>query len=522
MLTRVPVATVSEPVLLYHLDEKRMEERFVSAPRTVLLRISMELNGLTRFGIGRDVLQWRKAWVALRIVRMLIMHRRYGEAGRIMRMARAHPDLRRGWKAFQYRARITGGRMAQTVGFCASMRRHSAKRLSLPLRTLILTYDPAYPAISGADLRNYQNALAASDLGPTMLVSIRAVARATAGNDIAMAGLEIAGEPRGPSMVSRRTDAERRIPLAARSRLLWQVRKFRPDAIIVEGIGLGALLEPLRPFARLLVLDMHNIESDLRARIREGKSFSERLLPSRFRQRKRIERQETDALRVVDRVWVCSDADRLRLERIATAAIPIDVVMNGIPRAGEIPAVLPALPGRSDGWPVMLFIAHLGYKPNIEACERLARNIFPAIRKKFPKARLILAGRSPKPVVVQLAETAGVELVQDPGDLAPLFARGHLTVIPLATGGGTRIKILEAMAWGLPVIATPVAAEGLGFTSGDGIILHESDEDLTAAAMALCSDAGRMDDLRRRAKAQVMLRYGPAAIADAVRRGMGL
>jgi glycosyltransferase involved in cell wall biosynthesis len=522
VLTRLRVVTITDTVLLYLMDEERMDERFVSTPRTTLVRISLELTRLARFGIGRDVLQRRKAWVALRIGRLLIMRRRYAEAERILRMVRAHPDFRSGWKASQYHARIATGRTAQAFGLRKPTQRSLPEGLRPPIRTMVITHDPAYPAVSGADLRNYQNALAASRLGATMLVSVRATERTTTCNGIAVAGLEIPGEPGGRPMVRRRTAAEWRIPLVALPRLLRLVREFQPDAIIVEGIGLGALLKPLRPFARLLVLDMHNVESDLHARMRGRTPLAGKILPRRFGRQGRIENRETKAMRIVDRVWVCSDQDRQRLGSFSKAEIPVDVVMNGIPRADRISSELPDPPGRADGWPVLLFIGHLGYRPNVEACERLARNILPTIRTRFGDARLLLAGRSPKPAIIELAGMPGVELVENPDDLSPLFECGHVSVVPLATGGGTRIKILEAMARGIPVVATPVAAEGLDFTPGESILIHETDEELAAAVIALCSDSARMENLRRRAHAEVRRRYGKAAVLEAVRLGMGL
>ena len=117
LLTQLPVVTISEPVLLYHLDEARMTDRFVSAPRAVLLGISLELNRLRAFGIGRDVLQWRKAWIALRIARLLIMNKHYREAAGMMRAVQAHAGFRSGWKSIQYRVRICAGSVAQSVGF---------------------------------------------------------------------------------------------------------------------------------------------------------------------------------------------------------------------------------------------------------------------------------------------------------------------------------------------------------------------------------------------------------------------
>ncbi len=523
LLTRLPVVTISEPVLLYHLDEARMADRFVSSPRATLLGISLELNRLEAFGIGRDVLQWRKAWIALRIARLLIMQRRFREAAGMMRAVQAHDGFRSGWKSIQYRVRIGAGRIAQSVGLCRPIGRRSAPGAQIPpRRTLILTCDPAFPPVSGGDLRNFQNARAAAEFGPVLLVSVRPpTERVPLDSRVRTAALTRENEPRAKSLVRWRTSAEMRIPRPALPRLLAIVRKFRPDTIIVEG-ALFALLKHLRPLTRRLILDMHNIESALAAHLRPAKSLLERLLPFAWSDPGRIQRLERNALTIVDGVWVCSDQDREKLRFLFEPDIPVDIVPNGIPRFEEMPASLAPLPGKDDGWPVMLFVGHLGYQPNIVAAERLALNILPLVRQKFPSARAILAGRYPKPAVQNLARLPGVELVTNPEDLSGLLLRSHFSVIPLSAGGGTRIKILEAMAWGLPVVATSLAAEGHGFTDKEEIVISDTDMGLANLIIALCSDPDRLERQRVRAYEQVRRRFGASAIESAVRKSFGL
>ena len=378
------------------------------------------------------------------------------------------------------------------------------------------------PPVSGADLRNHQNAQAAAQFGPVILASVRPRNEHLPLDDrIRTVGLTLENEPRAKSLVRRRTSVEIRIPRPALSRLLALVREFRPDTIIVEGISLFAVLEHLRPLTRRLILDMHNIESALAAQMRPAKSLPESLLPFAWSDQGRIQRLERQALEIVDRVWVCSDPDREKLRSLFDPKIPVDIVPNGIPRFKETPGSLAPLPGKGNGWPVMLFVGHLGYKPNITAAERLALNILPLVRQAFPSARVILAGRYPKPAVQNLATLPGVELVANPEDLSGLFLRSHLGVVPLSAGGGTRIKILEAMAWGLPVAATSLAAEGQGFVENEEIVVSDTDEGLSRLIIALCSEPERLERQRHRAFENVRLRFGPSAVENAVRRGFG-
>ncbi|MFC3327202.1 glycosyltransferase family 4 protein [Mesorhizobium cantuariense] len=392
--------------------------------------------------------------------------------------------------------------------------------LNAERRTLIVTHDPAYPPTSGADLRNHRNAEAAAEFGPVCLVSVRPRAVEAADPSIRSEALSIEGEARSGSVGWWRIRAEHRISRTALTRLETLVRDFRPDTVLVEGIGLFKLLRPLRALTKQLILDMHNVESDLAGQLR--RVDAKRPAVATITPSLGIRRLERKALALADRVWVCSSQDRERLMALSRHTVPIDVVPNGIPHAGHSPETLPVEPGAGNGFPVILFIGHLGYPPNVDAVERLAGSILPRIRQALPAATLVLAGRKPKPAVQALAGLPGVDLVEDPESVAPLLSSAHLSIMPLAAGGGTRIKILEAMAWGVPVIATPLAAEGLDLVDKEELLLSDTDEGLADMAVGLCLDAKRRARQRVRAHQAVWTRFGPQAIRDAVRAGLGL
>lgn len=390
-------------------------------------------------------------------------------------------------------------------------------------RTLLVATDAAWPPISGAELRNWQNAQALAGLGDVLVASVHQPPLPANLNDSRITTLALANAAEAatsPRLARRQTPIDTRIPQVALARLLEAARDFRPDTIVVEGIPLFALIEHLRPMAPTLVLDMHNIESDLARQMMPKTSWLAGLFSKKTRQVRRMRDMELKSLRMVDRVWVCSKQDRERLRGLSGGRTIADVIPNGIPRFELIPETLVSQPAMINDQPTLLFIGHLNYAPNIEAARRLATQILPRLQATLGGAKLIVAGRSPNRALNDLAALPDVELIANPDDLSELYRRAHLTIVPLMTGGGTRLKILEAMAWGLPVVATRLAAEGLELIDGVDIDFAESDEELAARAAALYTDPVRREARRLRARETAAQWFGPTAVEAAVRASL--
>lgn len=162
-----------------------------------------------------------------------------------------------------------------------------------------------------------------------------------------------------------------------------------------------------------------------------------------------------------------------------------------------------ALPHRADRHPRpghVLFVANFAYPPNRRAAERLVDDVLPALP---PRATVTLAGPGGAEAV------RPHERVETPGyvpDLGPLYAEAAVVVAPIEEGGGTRIKLLEALAHRVPVVTTPVGAAGLGASDGEHLLLAAEAEGLAAAARRVLADAALADRLA-------------AAGAELVRRG---
>ena len=230
---------------------------------------------------------------------------------------------------------------------------------------------------------------------------------------------------------------------------------------------------------------------------------------------------EANVVALVDRVWVCSALDRDRLRPLCSnrRSESIHVVPNGIPRPDALPKSLP--PARHGGacWPRLLFCGNFGYSPNVEAAHRLAE-LMPSIWQRLPNACLVLAGRNPSPDVLAMSRSGRILVLPDPADIDAVLRDADIAVVPLLRGGGTRIKVLEAMGWGLPVVASSRAVEGLNLTSGIHFRLAETTQSFVSQIDLLGTDPKLFDSLRTAAREFALINYGPAAIDAAVKRGL--
>jgi len=140
----------------------------------------------------------------------------------------------------------------------------------------------------------------------------------------------------------------------------------------------------------------------------------------------------------------------------------------------------------------MVFTGSMDWIPNEDAVRFYVQQILPRIRQTLPDATLVVVGRNPSPALLTLAaREPGVIVTGRVEDVRPYMERAALYVVPLRIGGGTRLKIFEAMAMGLPVVSTRVGAEGLPVTDGQDIVLADSPAQFADAAVQLLTDQTR-------------------------------
>lgn len=164
--------------------------------------------------------------------------------------------------------------------------------------------------------------------------------------------------------------------------------------------------------------------------------------------------------------------------------------------------------------PKLIFSGSFSYEPNIDGATWLCQEILPKIRERVPGATALLVGREPDERVRRLGGIPGVETHFDVPDVLPLLQGARVAVVPLRQGSGTRLKALEAMAAGRPLVGTPVGLEGLGLTDGSSAAIATTVEELAERAARLLVDASMADGMAREARRLAEATFGWDHLAE--------
>jgi sugar transferase (PEP-CTERM/EpsH1 system associated) len=161
----------------------------------------------------------------------------------------------------------------------------------------------------------------------------------------------------------------------------------------------------------------------------------------------------------------------------------------------------------------VVFVGSMDWMPNQDGVKFFTREIWPRIRAARPKATFEIVGRNPPPEIVALATTPGVEVTGAVPDVRPHLSQAAVVVVPLLVGGGTRLKIYEAMAMGRAVVSTTIGAEGLPLTVGKHFFQADDPEAFVAAVIRLLSDPSERARLGESADRFVREHYSSEVVA---------
>lgn len=240
------------------------------------------------------------------------------------------------------------------------------------------------------------------------------------------------------------------------------------------------------------VLFQHNVETTIWQRhVDQCHSLLKRLF---FRiQARKMEAYERKMCRSAKHVIAVSDVDAERMKRMfeieSVTSVPTGVDVEYFAPSGDAPLV-------SD----IVFCGSMDWLPNVDAVEFFLSEVLPLIRNQLPQTTFTIAGRSPDARVLKAAQgIAGVSITGKVEDMRPYLWGAKISVVPIRIGGGTRLKIYECMAAGLPVVSTTIGAEGLSCRDGVDIVLADDPASLAAACVRLLSDDAARRTIARNA-----------------------
>ena len=281
------------------------------------------------------------------------------------------------------------------------------------------------------------------------------------------------------------------------------------DTVQIEGVHLMEYLPEIRqaPGSPAVVVDWHNIESEAMRRYACGAASWVKRAAAR-RTANLLERAEDILLAALAAHTVTSERERQNLLARRPGA-NVQVIPNGVDSDHYSAANLAEARARSGGDSArknLLFVGSMDYHANIDAAVWFARTSWPEIARNYPDMQFTIVGRDPSREVCALASER-IRVTGTVDDVRRYYATAVAAVAPIRCGGGTRLKILEAMAAGVPVVSTGLGAEGIEAENGTHLLLADGEAEIAAAVGCVASSSELSSRLAQAGRSLVKRKY---------------
>jgi polysaccharide biosynthesis protein PslH len=275
------------------------------------------------------------------------------------------------------------------------------------------------------------------------------------------------------------------------------------DAVFVDG-WLMAQYAPT-DFDGLRMLHEHNAEHVMWQRqVRLESNLLRRALVRI--EAGRVRRYESSILRRFDVIFAVSEQDRRAISHLGGRAARVEILPN-VPEPGLLERTELSPPS---GEAVCLFLGTLSWLPNVQGLRWFIDEVLPLLRTRLPGARLVIGGRgAPAELAALVARVAAVELVGAFVDPEPLYLRARAFVEVSLGGSGTRVKVLNAFARGLPVVSTPDGAEGLNISPGEHALVGSTPTEFADSLASVLSDDALWRSLAKNGRNLIRERFTP-------------
>lgn len=289
------------------------------------------------------------------------------------------------------------------------------------------------------------------------------------------------------------------------------------DVVVCDFLTPAPNFEGLR-LAAPVVLFQHNMESQIWKRLARSAPDPARRLYFQSQYR-RMWAEERRLSAMFSGVITVSPED----SEFCRTEYGLANVLGDVPTGVDVSAFQPPDATRdSAGAPVIGFLGSMDWMPNIDGVRWFTREVLPGVRREVPGARFKIVGRNPPSSIRELAQAdRGIEVTGTVAEVQPHVHECAVIVVPLLSGGGTRIKIFECMAMGVPVISTTIGAEGLPVRAGETIAIADDASAFASEVSRLLRDREGARAQARRAREQVEARHSWKAAAEEFTRLCG-
>lgn len=218
----------------------------------------------------------------------------------------------------------------------------------------------------------------------------------------------------------------------------------------------------------------------------------------------KLRRYERATARKLDATVVCGPDDETFMRREVPEAARIKVLANGVDENFFRREDFPPAPAPQ---PAILFCGAMDYSPNVSGLRWYFEHSDALVRERVPDRQVLIVGKNPTAEVRALGDIEGVTVTGEVPDVRPYYQRAWLQMVPLLIGGGTRLKIVESLAIGTPVVSTTIGAQGLTLESGKHVLLGDTPEDFAGAVVKMLTAPALRQNLAETGRRHVLDHY---------------